>query len=75
MTAEINAKRVEEKSKDQEIESLKINLTKLKQQLLEERKCNERQALMQVQVECLSAPPQLETHLTNNEAVKNRTMI
>uniref|UniRef100_A0A1A9ZZ70 Cilia- and flagella-associated protein 58 n=1 Tax=Glossina pallidipes TaxID=7398 RepID=A0A1A9ZZ70_GLOPL len=75
LMAEINAKRVEEKSKDQEIEGLKINLTKLKQQLLEERKCNERQALMQVQVECLSAPPQLETHLTNNEALKNRTMI
>lgn len=73
LKAEISTKTVEEKTYAVEIEELKNNICKVKTQLLQERKNKQRmleehQAIMQMQVQCLSAPPQLQ--VTFNNAVK-----
>lgn len=70
LKAEISTKAVEEKTYAVEIDELKTNLCKVKSQLLQERKnkqrlLEERQAIMQMQVQCLSAPPQLQVSFNN----------
>ncbi|GBO99025.1 Cilia- and flagella-associated protein 58 [Eumeta japonica] len=67
--AEVNTKSLEEKSNAAKIEDLKADLFKVKNQLLQERKikqnCWKRQALMKMQMQCLSAPPQLQVTFNN----------
>lgn len=67
---------MEEKTNVVEIEELKTNLCKVKNQLLQERKTKqrlleERQAIMQMQVQCLSAPPQLQVTFNNTIKTSN----
>ncbi|XP_023292257.2 cilia- and flagella-associated protein 58 [Lucilia cuprina] len=76
LKAEIVTKSIEEKSNAVEVEDLKTNLCKVKNQLLQERKTKqrlleERQAIMQMQVQCLSAPPQLQVTFNNTIKTSN----
>lgn len=69
LKAEISVKSIEEKSHIVELEELKNDLTKVKNQLLNERKSKEkllqeRQTIMQMQIQCMSAPPHLQTNFT-----------
>ncbi|XP_005180606.1 cilia- and flagella-associated protein 58 [Musca domestica] len=69
LKAEISVKSIEEKSHIVELEELKNDLTKVKNQLLNERKSKEkllqeRQTIMQMQMQCMSAPPHLQTNFT-----------
>ncbi|XP_013101754.2 cilia- and flagella-associated protein 58 [Stomoxys calcitrans] len=69
LKAEISTKAIEEKSHSVQLEELKNDLTKVKNQLLQERKSKEklmqeRQTMMQMQIQCMSAPPHLQTNFT-----------